>query len=136
MDSLFPYEEPDFSARGFEEFLFERCHRLKIASFIEHWHYSGSVNGLMSAHCFNRTCEGEIVAAAIFGEMAMAGAWKKYVDSPDEIIELRRLCCIDKTPRNTESFFIGKCLRWLGQNTEIKKVISYADPNHGHQGII
>lgn len=43
---------------------------------------------------------------------------------------------IDDTPRNTESWFIGKCLRWLHKNTAIKYVVSYADPNYGHVGTI
>ena len=55
---------------------------------------------------------------------------------PEDVIELRRLCCIDATPKNTESRFIGYCLRWLRKNTEMKAVLSLADPNVGHQGII
>lgn len=53
-----------------------------------------------------------------------------------DILELRRLCCIDDTPRNIESYFIGKTLRWLIQNTEVKTIISYADNTYGHTGII
>ena len=54
----------------------------------------------------------------------------------EDIIELRRLCCIDDTPKNTESYFIGKTLKWLLRNTSIKKVISYADNTYGHRGVI
>jgi hypothetical protein len=46
------------------------------------------------------------------------------------------LCCIDDTPKNTESYFIGHTLRWLRDNTEIKKVISYADETYNHKGVI
>ena len=51
-------------------------------------------------------------------------------------MELRRLCCIDDTPTNTESYFIGKTLRWLKRNSKYRVIISFADPNHGHEGII
>jgi hypothetical protein len=37
---------------------------------------------------------------------------------------------------NTESYFIGKTLRWLKKNTNFKIVISYADTFHNHQGTI
>jgi hypothetical protein len=46
------------------------------------------------------------------------------------------LCCIDDTPTNTESYFIGKTLRWLKQNTDIEVIISYADLEQGHEGVI
>jgi len=77
---------------------------------------------------------GLIVGASLFGRLAMANTWKKYVKNKDDVIELRRLCCIDDTPKNTESFFISRSLRWLKQHTSIKLVISYADETYGHHG--
>jgi hypothetical protein len=52
------------------------------------------------------------------------------------VIELRRLCCVDKTPKNTESFFIGAMLRWLKKHTKLKTVVSYADMEQNHFGTI
>ena len=49
----------------------------------------------------------------MYGQIAMANVWKKYVSKEKDLIELRRLCCIDNTPKNTESYFIGFTLRWL-----------------------
>ena len=46
------------------------------------------------------------------------------------------MCCIDDTPTNTESFFIGKTLRWLKQNTDCEVIISYSDLHQGHEGTI
>ena len=46
------------------------------------------------------------------------------------------MCCIDDTPTNTESFFIGKTLRWLKQNTDAEAIISYSDLHQGHEGTI
>jgi hypothetical protein len=48
---------------------------------------------------------------------------------------LRRLACIDDTPKNTESYFVGKTLRWLIQNTQHKTMVTYADPSFNHTGI-
>jgi len=70
------------------------------------------------------------------GRLGMFNTWRKYVKREEDIIELRRLCCIDDTPKNTESYFIGKMIRWLRNNTELKTLISYADLSHGHTGII
>lgn len=66
----------------------------------------------------------------------MANVWKKYVTNEGDVVELHRLCCIDNTLKNTESFFVSRCLRWLKQNTDIKVVISYSDLEYGHEGAI
>lgn len=114
----------------------ELCERIEIASFIEKWHYSQNVNGLISDYCFKLLDGDRIIGAMMYGRIAMAGVWKKYADSENELTELRRLCCIDDTPKNTESYFIGKTLRWLKKNTQIKRVISYADTTYCHEGTI
>lgn len=80
--------------------------------------------------------ESDMIGVALFAELAMRGQYKKYCDNEDDIIELRRLCCIDHTEKNTESYFISRCLRWLKQNTDVRVIVSYADPNYGHSGII
>jgi hypothetical protein len=74
--------------------------------------------------------------AMFYGRMAMANQWKRFSDNPDDVIELRRLCCVDDTPKNTESFFIGGSLRQLRKDWNGKIVVSYADKEYGHSGII
>lgn len=114
-----------------------RCERKKIAGFVEHWHYSNNVNGLTTDYCFKLEDEaGQMIGAMIYGKIAMADVWRKYTDKEEDLIELKRLCCIDDTPKNTESFFIGNTLRWLRKNTTIKTVISYADTTYSHKGTI
>lgn len=119
-----------------KEMVVAPCGLEEVREFIEKWHYSKNVNGLSITQCFKLTYQDEIIGAAIFGRIAMAGVWKKYVEKEEDIIELRRLCCIDDTPKNTESYFIGKCLKWLVKFTNFKKVISYADLDFGHHGVI
>jgi hypothetical protein len=108
----------------------------KLRPFVEQWHYSKSVNGLRLSYCFALRNGEQLIGAALFGGLAMANVWKKYAEKEEDLIELRRLCCIDDTPKNTESFFISKCLLWIKKNTQIKRIISYADTNYNHQGII
>lgn len=122
------------SVRNFQVLL---CDRKDIVDFIEHWHYSKNVNGLTTDYCFKLLDkEGNMIGAMIYGKIAMANVWKKYAQKESELIELKRLCCIDNTPKNTESFFIGHTLRWLKKNTKIKTVISYADMTYSHEGTI
>ena len=111
------------------------CDRSEIKEFIEKWHYSKSINGIKSSYCFGLFDKG-MIGAMIYGRIAMANVWSKYVEREEDIIELRRLACIDDTPKNTESFFIGSTLRWLRDNTKLKTVLSYADTMYGHTGTI
>ena len=112
------------------------CNRNEIKEFIETYHYSKNINGLKSNYCFKMLDNNNLIGAMMYGQIGMAGVWKKYVDNETDLIELRRLCCIDDTPKNTESYFIGYTLRWLRDNTKVKKVISYADETYNHRGVI
>lgn len=113
------------------------CRRKDIAGFISNWHYSKSVNGISSDYNFKLVDESNnLIGAMMYGKIGMADVWKKYAKKEEDLIELRRLCCIDNTPKNTESFFIGKTLKWLKHNTNFKKVISYADTTYNHEGTI
>lgn len=114
----------------------ELCERNEIRDFIEEWHYSKNINGLISDYCFKLLDGEDIIGGMIYGRIAMAGVWKKYADNENELTELRRLCCIDDTPKNTESYFIGHTLRWLRKNTSLKRVVSYADTTYNHSGTI
>ena len=107
-----------------------------VRDFIETWHYSKSVNGLRISHVFGLYCDSTLIGAMIYGPLGMANAWRKYGESESDVIELRTPCCIDATPKCTESYFIGKTQRWLKKNTNYKIIVSYADAFHGHRGTI
>lgn len=129
--------ELDFTNKSVKSFKVHKIDDIShIRDFVERWHYSKSIDGLHCTLYFGLYCEGHLIGAMMYGKLAMPGVSKKYVDDPEDLIELRRLCCIDHTPKNTESYFVGKTLRWIELNTRIKKVISYADPHYGHEGTI
>jgi hypothetical protein len=68
---------------------------------------------------------------------SMPNTAKRYNPiNPKRCVELRRLVCIDNTPTNTESFFIGRTIRWLRQNTDYEVIVSFADKHYGHTGIV
>lgn len=107
-----------------------------IKEFLEKHHYSHNINGVMSKFCFGLFSGDSLIGAAIYGNLGMANAWKKYSDNPEDVIELRRLALIDDTKKNAESYFIAKTIKWLKKNTDIKRIVSYADCNQGHVGTI
>lgn len=111
--------------------------RSEVKEFIEAWHYSKSINGVMGDYCFGLyTLGGDLVGAALYGKLGMANAWKKYAQRPEQVTELRRLCLTDEMPTNSESWFISRTLKWLKTHTDVDVVVSYADTNQGHEGII
>jgi len=118
------------------KYIVKLCRSDDIKSFIETWHYSKSINGVKNKYCFKMLDNNEIIGAAIMAKLGMANTWKKYGEKEEDVIELRRLCCIDDTPPNIESYFIGKIINWLKKYTKVLVVVSYADQHYNHTGII
>ena len=119
------------------DFTIEAVSRKVIQSFVHKWHYSHDTNGVQQTQCFALFDDMKMIGAMIYALPSMKSTAAKYnPDNPDRCWELRRLCCIDDTPTNTESYFISQTLKWLRQNTDVEVVISYADLEQGHEGII
>ncbi len=115
----------------------KHVNRSDISDFIEKNHYSGSINGCISDYCFGLyDTNHELIGAMFYGRMAMANQYKRFSDDSNKVIELRRLCCVDNTPKNTESFFIGKTLKMMKKLWGTGIVVSYADKEYNHSGII
>jgi hypothetical protein len=56
--------------------------------------------------------------------------------SRDDCLTLTRLWLADELPANSESRTIGIVIRLLRKHTDLKFLLSYADPAHGHLGTI
>jgi len=52
--------------------------------------------------------------------------------NPDLVLELNRLWVSEEMPRNSESFFVSRCLKQL----PARIIVSYADTKYGHVGYI
>lgn len=124
------------AVKSVKEYQFSLCERSEIRDFVEEHHYSHNINGVISDYCFKLEFNNKLIGAMIFGRFGMANVWKKYGDSQSEVLELRRLVLVDDTKRNAESYFIGRALRWLKLNTQVKTIVSYADNTFGHEGVI
>lgn len=83
--------------------------------------------------------EPKLLGVIVFGPTA-GGNVSKSVSSlltTSNLWELKRLWVDDVLGKNTESWFISQSIKYIKQNhTEIKCLISYADPDAGHIGII
>jgi hypothetical protein len=113
----------------------EECSVADVRTFIEQHHYK-SIKGVTPSHCFKVTLDGELVGAAIFGLPGMRETLEKYSEfGKYKLVELRRFCMIDDTPRNSESRSISIMLRALRKHG-VQRVLSYADPTYGHVGTI
>ena len=125
------------------DFTVEPVERKVISSFIEKNHYTHNVNGISHKQCFALySPDGKfglprMIGAIMYGNPSMSNTSKKYNPiNPDRCWELRRFVCIDDTPKNAESYFISKCHKWTRQNTNIEVIVSFADLEEGHSGVI
>lgn len=123
-------------------FTVEEIPRKSIVQFIEKHHYSHNVNGVQSLYHFGLYGEGnfglpKMIGAMMYAIPSMPATASKYNPiNPDKCLELRRLVCIDDTPKNTESYFIGKTFKWLKSFTDMEVIVSFADQHYGHSGTI
>lgn len=112
-----------------------------VRKFLKKWHYSDYVN-IQAKHTFCLFKTGnfgipEMIGVCIYTRPAGPSAGQSYwPQAPDKVLELRRLCLIDDTPKNAESFFVGWSIRWLKKNTDWEFILSYADEEQGHSGVI
>ena len=109
------------------------CTVADIQPVIARVHYSRSIFGVTVSRCYAVRSGDEIVGGAIFGLPAGSGVARKY--GADGLVELRRFVLTDECPRNAESRTLAVMLRDL-KRAGYRRVLSYADPAHGHRGII
>jgi len=118
----------------------EPCDIKEIRSFVEEHHYSHNINGVKIKYCFKvvhiEDSQDVLIGGVIFGAMSTT-AWKKFSDTENKVLELRRLVLLDHAGRNSESRVVGHCLRWIRKiDKEVEVIVSYADPYHNHTGTI
>lgn len=120
------------------DYIVQRIPRKMASEYICEHHYShgcsrcaspcyGLFDGikLIGVLMFACPCS-ENVRASVFG-----------IEHKDSVTELHRLHILDCTPKNTESWFISRCLSLLKKDSpKIKAVISFSDTTEGHNGTI
>lgn len=113
--------------------------RKKAIEFIRLNHYSQSISKASSPVFMLIDEENKIIGAMAFHHPSSENVIRsvyggKYMKN---VKELHKLFIIDETPKNAESFFIGKVLKQMKIiRPDIHTIISYADSSEGHKGII
>lgn len=135
---LFDLTEKDIDLKKVDinEFVVKPVTIQEVKSFVEKWHYSRNINGLNISYVFGLFYKQYLIGSIIYGSLSMANTWQKYGTDETDVVELKRLCCIDATKKNTESFFIAKTIKFLKKYSNYKTIVSYADPYFNHQGTI
>ena len=110
------------------------CPLLEVQDIIEREHYSHSTFGVTADYCFRVMVGRDLVGGAIFGLPAGTGVAEKYADG-GVLTELRRFVLSSVCPKNSASRSIAVMLRFL-RRRGVDRVLSYADPVHGHCGTI
>lgn len=100
-------------------------------NFIAHYHYSQTCPGVVKA--FSLEYLGRTIGVATFSKPSRQTITLN--DSP-ALLELSRFFILDGTPKNTESWFLGSCLRLLKSLQKWDAIVTYADSTEGHTGII
>ena len=127
-------------------YIVEEILRKPASNFIEKYHYSQDTNGVQSIYHYglfkpdengSRFGVPKMIGAAMYAWPSMPHTRNKYNPiNPTKCLELRRLACVDDTPKNTESYFISQTIKLLKRDTDMEVIVSFADQHHGHKGII
>ena len=102
---------------------------------------------LVREHYLHSMPGGTQLAFGVFADLRLLGAATLGVGpknghrlvegaTPDDVITLSRLWLSDHLPANSESRVLAVVLRSLRKHTDLRFVLTYADPAAGHVGVI
>ena len=107
----------------------------RIAKVVLLHHYLGSLPGATKLS-FGVFLTGRLEGAVTLGSGPMNGHKIVRNATVDDYLCLTRLWLSDRLPRNSESKVLGIVARLLRKHTQVKFLVSYADPTQGHRGIV
>jgi hypothetical protein len=79
--------------------------------------------------CFAMFIDDKLVGGSVLGKPRHEKKYKNCID-------IRRMACLDSSPFNSESWFLGHIIKWIASNTTYDYVLSYSDATVGHIGTI
>ena len=105
------------------------CKFSDIRHIFEDFHYrKGHMGGGISV-CFAMLINDKLVGGSVIGKPRHESKYKNCID-------IRRMACLDESPYNSESWFLGSIIKYLLANTDYDSVLSYSDLTVGHIGTI
>lgn len=100
-----------------------------IRHILELYHYKKGAMGGGISTCFGMFINGQLVGGSVLGKPRHEKKYKNCID-------IRRMACIDIAPKNSESWFLSRIIKWVKYNTKYDNVLSYSDLTQGHLGTI
>lgn len=105
------------------------CDFSNISYIFEKFHYKKAHMGGGISVCFAMLIDNKIVGGSVLGKPRHEKKYKNCID-------IRRMACLDDSPPNSESYFLGQIIKWITCNTKYENVLSYSDMTVGHTGTI
>lgn len=105
------------------------CEFNDIRKIFNKYHYKKAHMGGGISTCFAMYIGFDLVGGAVLGLPRHENKYKRCID-------IRRMACLDSSPKNSESWFLGQIIKWVTQKTEFNGVLSYSDLSVGHSGTI
>ena len=113
------------------EMKFSECSYSSVALVLESYHYLRRMPaGILACYCmFDENQLNKVVAAAVF--------CNGRIQYENIFIEFSRLWVCDDFGKNSETYFMAKCLRQLQKKyPNYRGVVTWADPKQNHNGTI
>lgn len=105
------------------------CNFSDIRHIFEDFHYRKGHMGGGISQCFAMLLNNKLVGGSVLGK-------PRHESKYENCIDIRRMACLDDAPFNSESWFLGRILKYLLANTKYDGVLSYSDLTQGHIGTI
>jgi hypothetical protein len=104
---------------------------------VSRYHYSRSAPSNVGV-TFGAFAGQKFVGVVMYGCPAGPNIWKTVpgLAQRSELVELMRLWVKDTAPRFFESRLISRSLRLVKRSGRYRAAVSYADPYHGHIGVV
>jgi len=105
------------------------CKFSDIRHIFEEYHYKGGAMGGGISMCFAMFVNGFLMGGSVMGKPRHEKKYKNCID-------IRRMACLDISPKNSESWFLSQIIKWSASNMNYDYVLSYSDKTVGHKGVI
>ena len=105
------------------------CIFSNISHIFKEFHYKGNNMGGGISVCFAMFINNKLMGGSVLGKPRHQNKYKDCID-------IRRMACLDISPFNSESYFLGQIIKWITCNTNYNYVLSYSDLTVGHKGTI
>ena len=128
-NNIWKFENEDYEIR--------KIGREEANDFLEIHHYAKNRPVSMYSLGVYQSCT--LIGVISYGKSVSPTVFPSISDNlrQHEYMELLRLCILDVTPKNFESWFISKSIKMLKKAyPQVKILVSYADPFQGHTGSI